>query len=131
MKQAIRLLICSTVGAALLPGYALAQTSEQLADGYKDTSNVLNYGMGYNLQRFSTLDQINKQTVKALRPVWAYSLEDIQSQESQPLVYNGVIYLSSENATMSVDAKTGRQLWKVSLDFAPETYRTTCCGNNN
>lgn len=43
---------------------ASAQTTEQLVKGATDTSNVLNYGMGYNLQRFSTLNQVNKDTVK-------------------------------------------------------------------
>ena len=32
-----------------------------------DTSNVLNYGMGYNLQRYSPLTQINKDTAKNSR----------------------------------------------------------------
>ena len=32
---------------------------------------------------------------------------------------------------MAVDAKSGRQIWKVVLDYAPETYRMACCGNNS
>lgn len=123
--------LCAAAVVTLLSAAAEAQTTQQLIDGSKDTKNVVNYGMGYDLKRFSALDQINKQTVKNLRPVWAYSLENIQSQESQPLVYNGVLYVSTEKATMAVDAKTGRQIWKVTLDYVPETYRLTCCGNNS
>ena len=70
---------------------ASAQTADQLVKGATDTSNVLNYGMGYNLQRFSPLTQINKDTAKNLVPVWNYSFADDRSQESQPLVYQGVI----------------------------------------
>src|SRR6201990_803746 len=66
--------------------WANAQTAAQLVKRATDTSNVLNYGMGYNLQRFSTLNQINKDTVKNLVPVWNYSLADDRSEESQPLV---------------------------------------------
>src|SRR5262249_33223274 len=117
--------------AALLPAAAAAQSAQELIDGSKNTKNVVNFGLGYDLQRFSTLDQINKQNVKTLKPVWSYSLDNIQSQESQPLVYNGVLYVSTEKATMAVDAKTGRQIWKVALDYAPETYRMACCGANN
>jgi len=87
--------ICAAAIAALLPAYAAAQTAQELVDGAKDTGSVVNYGMGYNLNRFSTLDQVNKQTVKNLRPVWAYSLEDLKSQESQPLVYKGTLYVST------------------------------------
>ena len=45
---------------------AMAQTADDLANGAADTGNVLNYGMGYSLQRFSPLTQINKDTVKRL-----------------------------------------------------------------
>ncbi|WP_407118141.1 methanol/ethanol family PQQ-dependent dehydrogenase [Bradyrhizobium sp. LMG 9283] len=107
---------------------ANAQTSEQLVKGATDTSNVLNYGMGYNLQRFSTLNQINKDTVKNLVPVWNYSFNDDRSEESQPLVYQGVIYVTSHNATMAVDAKTGKQIWKTKVEYPAETPRIVCCG---
>ncbi|MET4045772.1 methanol/ethanol family PQQ-dependent dehydrogenase [Bradyrhizobium sp. RT6a] len=107
---------------------ANAQTSEQLVKGATDTSNVLNYGMGYNLQRFSTLNQINKDSVKNLVPVWNYSFNDDRSEESQPLVYQGVIYVTSHNATMAVDAKTGKQIWKSKVEYPAETPRIVCCG---
>ena len=41
----------------------MAQTNDELVNGATDTSNVVNYGMGYNLQRFSTLTQINKDNI--------------------------------------------------------------------
>lgn len=107
---------------------ASAQTNEQLVKGATDTSNVLNYGMGYNLQRFSTLNQINKDSVKNLVPVWNYSFNDDRSEESQPLVYQGVIYVTSHNATMAVDAKTGKQIWKSKVEYPAETPRIVCCG---
>jgi hypothetical protein len=52
--------ICAAAIAALLPAYAAAQTAQELVDGSKDTGNVVNYGMGYNLNRFST-QQTNSQ----------------------------------------------------------------------
>lgn len=112
----------------MLASSASAQTSEQLVKGATDTSNVLNYGMGYNLQRFSTLNQINKDSVKNLVPVWNYSFNDDRSEESQPLVYQGVIYVTSHNATMAVDAKTGKQIWKSKVEYPAETPRIVCCG---
>lgn len=122
-----RLLIAVAV-AALLPLGVHAQTAEQLANGAHDTKNVLNYGMGYDLQRYSTLTQINKNTVKKLVPVWNYSYDDNRSEESQPLVYDGVLYVTTNSATMAVDAKTGHQLWKTKVDYPPETPRIVCCG---
>src|SRR6185437_4139411 len=86
------------------------------------------YGMGYNLQRFSPLTQINKDTAKDLVPVWNYSFADDRSEESQPLVYQGVVYITTHNATMAIDAKTGKQVWKTKVEYPAETPRIVCCG---
>ena len=34
------------------------------------TENILTYGMGYHPHRYSPLNEINKQTIKRLVPVW-------------------------------------------------------------
>src|SRR5580658_5771221 len=112
----------------LTPLGANAQSADQLVKGATDTSNVLNYGMGYNLQRFSPLTQINKDTAKNLVPVWNYSLADDRSEESQPLVYKGVIYVTTHAATMAVDVKTGKHIWKTKVEYPAETPRIVCCG---
>src|SRR5437879_10893228 len=103
------LVILTSLGAS-------AQTTDQLVKGATDTSNVLNYGMGYNLQRFSPLTQINKDNAKNLVPVWNYSFADDRSEESQPLVYQGVLYVTSHNATMAIDATSGKQVWNTKND---------------
>ena len=78
MKRSI--LVAASL-AILGPFAASAQTTEQLVKGASDTSNVLNYGMGYNLQRFSPLTQITKENAKNLVPVWNYSFADDRSEE--------------------------------------------------
>jgi alcohol dehydrogenase (cytochrome c) len=121
--------IAMAIGLASIVSQGVsAQTNEQLVKGSTDTSNVLNYGMGYNLNRFSTLNQINKDTVKNLVPVWNYSFADDRSEESQPLVYQGVIYVTTHSATMAIDAKTGKQVWKTKVEYPAETPRIVCCG---
>ena len=116
-------------GLVILASYgASAQTTDQLVKGATDTSNVLNYGMGYNLQRFSPLTQINRDNAKNLVPVWNYSFADDRSEESQPIVYQGVLYVTTHAATMAVDVKTGKQIWKTKVEYPPETPRIVCCG---
>jgi len=125
----MRKLMLAAALAALVPFAGQAQTASDLTKGaQEDTSNVLNYGMGYNLQRFSPLTQINRQTVKRLVPVWSYSYDDNKSEESQPLVYKGVLYVTTNSATMAVDAKTGQQLWKTKVEYPDEVPRIVCCG---
>src|SRR6478609_5928890 len=117
------------VGLALLfAPAAMAQTADELAKGSDDTSAVVNYGMGYNLNRFSPLKTINKDNVKHLIPVWNYSYDDNRSEESQPLIYKGVLSVTTNSATMAVDAKTGKQMWKTKVEYPPEVPRIVCCG---
>ena len=113
----MRKLLLAAAFVALAPFNLYAQTDADLAQGaQKDTSNVLNYGMGYNLQRFSPLTQINRDTVKRLVPVWNYSYDDNKSEESQPLIYKGVLYVTTNSATIALDVKTGQQIWKSKID---------------
>src|SRR6267154_2575997 len=111
--------------AILAPFGASAQTNDQLVKGATDTSNVLNYGMGYNLQRFSPLTQINKDNARNLVPVWNYSYADDRSEESQPLVYQGVLYVTTHAAAMAVDVKTGKQIWRQKAAEIKEGYSMT------
>src|SRR5271170_3969582 len=124
----MRKVLLAAIFAALLPLGGYAQTAQELENGANDTSNVLNYGMGYSLQRFSPLMQINRQTVKNLVPAWNYSYDDNHSEESQPLIYKGVLYVTTNSATMALDVKTGQQIWKSKIEYPPETPRIVCCG---
>jgi alcohol dehydrogenase (cytochrome c) len=124
----MRKLLLAGVFAALLPSGLYAQTAQELSGDANETSNVLTQGMGYNLQRFSPLTQINRQTVKHLVPVWNYSYDDNHSEESQPLVYKGVLYVTTNSATMALDARTGEQIWKSKIEYPAETPRIVCCG---
>jgi alcohol dehydrogenase (cytochrome c) len=113
---------------ALLSVSSLAQTSQDLKADARTTGDVLVYGMGYSGQRFSPLTQINKENVGRLVPVWAYSLADLQGGEAFPLVKDGVIYVTTHNATVAVDALSGKQIWRVIHEYPPETLRVVCCG---
>ncbi len=124
----MRKLLMAGVLASLLPSGLYAQTAQELTNGANDTADVLNYGMGYNLQRFSPLIQINRQTVRHLVPVWNYSYDDNHSEESQPLIYKGVLYVTTNSATMALDARTGQQIWKTKVEYPPEVPRIVCCG---
>ena len=119
----MKALLRAAAVAGLLPLTSYAQSNDELINGAKDTANVLNYGMGYNLQRYSPLTQINKQTVRRLTPVWNYSYDDNRSEESQPLVYKGVLYVSTHAATIAIDVKSGRAIWKTKVEYPPETPR--------
>src|ERR1700726_3339883 len=114
--------------SAAVPFATLAQTADDLRNDAATPGDVLVYGMGYSGQRYSPLAQINKENVSKLVPVWAYSLADLQGGEAFPLIKDGVVYATTHNATVAVDALTGKQIWRVVHDYPPETLRVVCCG---
>src|SRR6266498_3930200 len=109
----------------LLGSGAWAQTLDDLKkDGNGgSTDNILTYGMGYHQQRYSPLKQINKQTVKRLVPVWNLSLDNNWGEQAQPMIYNGVMYVTNAKATVAIDVATGKQIWKQTLDWPQQTTR--------
>jgi alcohol dehydrogenase (cytochrome c) len=122
----------SAAAVLLLLGVgASAQTLDDLKKDGKNTDNILTYGMGYHQQRHSPLKQINKQTVKRLVPVWNLSLDNNWGEQAQPIVYNGVMYVTNAKHTVAIDVGTGKQIWRHTLDWPAETPRVVCCGVSN
>jgi alcohol dehydrogenase (cytochrome c) len=115
----------------LLGAGASAQTLDDLKKDGKNTDNILTYGMGYHQQRHSPLKQINKQTVKRLVPVWNLSLDNNWGEQAQPIVHNGVMYVTNAKHTVAIDVGTGKQIWRHTLDWPAETPRVVCCGVSN
>ena len=113
---------------AACPALAFAQSAADLKNAANTPDRVLTYGMSYSQQRFSTLTQINRQTVNRLVPAWSYSLESNNGEESQALVLDGVMYITSHDKTVALDAVTGKEIWKTMAEYPPETTRTVCCG---
>ena len=129
----MKILVSAACVLLLLGAGASAQTLDDLKrDGNGgSTDNILTYGMGYHQQRYSPLKEINKQTVKRLVPVWNLSLDNNWGEQAQPIVYNGVMYVTNARATVAIDVATGKQIWKQALDWPQETPRVVCCGVSN
>ena len=121
-------LVAAIVFTAAFAGGGFAQLAEDLKNDEKTPGDVLVYGMGYAGQRFSPLTQINKDNVTRLVPMWAYSITDNRGAEAFPVIKDGVIYTTAHNATMAVDAMTGKQIWRANHEYPPETLRVVCCG---
>jgi alcohol dehydrogenase (cytochrome c) len=107
---------------------ARAQTARELIDDPSTPGDVLTYGMGYGLQRYSPLDQIDTGNVRRLVPVWNFSLADLHPQENQPLLRDGLLYVASHQATYALDARSGWLVWKKETRYPKELYSIVCCG---
>ena len=114
--------------ASLAAPPVLAQSDAALKADAATPGDVLTYGMGYNNQRYSPLKQINTKNAGKLQPAWSYSLNNPQGQESQPIVHDGVMYVTTFNSTVALDPLTGKQLWKQEIELPQDVFKYACCG---
>jgi len=77
-----------------------------------DTRNWLYQTQSYAGTRYSSLDQINRRNVDQLAPVCAYQLGELRNFQTNPIVYDGVMYLTTLHYTVAIDATTCRPMWK-------------------
>src|SRR2546430_2748813 len=85
--EGVRIMPRTAVAAAVLllvVAAAFSQTLDELQHDGTNTDHVLTYGMGYHQHRYSTLTQVNKQTVKRLVPVWNVSMSSNYGEQAQP-----------------------------------------------
>ena len=84
-------------------------------------------------QRYSTLDDIDTSNVSQLKGVWRTHLNGSgvaakYSGESQPIVQNGVIYITTGNDDVfAVSVDSGKILWEHKSNISQE-ISTICCG---
>lgn len=132
MNRLLKLTSASTVAMACMGALAFGETKpvtwEDIINDQDTTEDVLMYGMGNQAQRWSNLSQINAETVKHLRPAWAFSFGDEKQrgQETQALVHDGVIYITGSYSRMwALDARTGKRKWKFEARL-PDDIRPCC-----
>ena len=86
-------------------------STEQLKQAEADGSHWLYHTRDYAGTRYSPLARINRDNVSELRPVCINQLGGESDFQTGPLVFGGVMYISSGADTLALDAATCRQLW--------------------
>ncbi len=88
-------------------------------------------GRTYDLQRYSSLSQINRTTVKNLKASWTFSTGVLNGHEGNPLVINNVMYVHSAfpNIVYALDlTKPGApMIWKHVPSQPAEAKPIACC----
>jgi quinohemoprotein ethanol dehydrogenase len=92
---------------------------------------ITNGGTVFN-QRYSPLDQINRSNVADLKGVWRIHLNSATafkySGETQPLVHDGIAYLSTgAGDVFALDVESGKTIWQYAGNL-DESISTVCCG---
>ena len=79
-------------------------------------------------RHYSALKEINTETVGRLGLAWSFDFDTTRGQESEPLVVDGVLYVTTAwSKVYALDAATGRQLWFYDPQVPQETGVNTCC----
>jgi len=95
-------------------------TDEMLKNPSPD--DWLMFSRTYDAQRFSPVNQINKQNVGKLQLAWVREMGNGGSQESIPLVYRGVIYTFHPGAVIqAIDGTNGVLIWEYRRPGASKT----------
>ncbi|WP_239481945.1 PQQ-dependent dehydrogenase, methanol/ethanol family [Zestomonas insulae] len=104
--------LCAGLALCLAPSVQAAIDGAQIAAGQPGV-NWLSYGRTYSEQRFSPLEQIDRESVGRLGLAWAMDVPEATSLVSTPLVKDGVIYFSASfSVVYAVDARSGKTLWR-------------------
>ncbi len=102
---------------------------EKVVSGQSEDRGVLFYGLTQDLNRASDLAQINTANIKNLAPVWTLALGENIGLQTQPLIIDNVMYVTTHNSTHAIDAATGRQIWKTKTEYSENALN--CCGYAN
>ncbi|WP_417676435.1 lanthanide-dependent methanol dehydrogenase XoxF5 [Roseibium sp.] len=88
----------------------------------------------YKNQRYSKLDQINKDNVKDLQVSWTFSTGVLRGHEGSPLVIGDVMYVHTPfpNIVYALDLKNdGKIIWKYEPKQDPNVIPVMCCDTVN
>ncbi len=76
--------------------------------------NWPNYNGRIGGNRYSELSAIDASNVSRLAPVWMFPVPNARRLEVTPVVVDGMMYVTSGNQAIALDARTGRQIWRYS-----------------
>ena len=94
-----------------------------------EQSNWPLYGRDYNNQRYSPLEQINRDNIKQLKLAWKYNTGKKATFQTTPIVVDGVMYITTPfNDVIALDAATGKIKWRYQHQLKQKNF---CCGPAN
>lgn len=106
-----------------------AQTTEQrIINADSDPGSWLAHGRTYSEQRFSPLDQINRDNVAQLGLAWESDVDSRRGLEATPIIADGVMYTTSTwSRVIALDAETGERLWQYDPKVDRAWGKKLCC----
>ena len=69
--------------------------------------------------RYTTLTEINRNTVQRLAPSWMFQMPSGGRLQGTPVVAGGIMYITAPNECVAIDAGSGRQIWRYQRPRTP------------
>jgi quinohemoprotein ethanol dehydrogenase len=103
--------------------------NSRLINADKTPGDWLSYGRNYAEDRYSTLEQINKENISKLGLAWSYSIGTIRNGiETTPIVVDGIMYLTGPwSKVYAVNAATGQMIWTYDPQVPGRFGQKPCC----
>ncbi len=137
MKKGLTRLLLATAAFGIVAGPAAAQdafadyrpvTDEMLAN--PDPGEWITYRQNLQGWGFSPLDQITADNVDDLTLVWSRVLESAGTNETTPMIHDGVMFIGMGNDVIqAIDAASGSLLWEYRRDL-PDASELNILGQN-
>jgi PQQ-dependent dehydrogenase (methanol/ethanol family) len=86
-------------------------TQAELDQADAATDSWLMYNKGYRGERYSTLAQINTGNAGNLKPACMFQLGELGTFSTGPVMYEGILYVTTHLGTYAIDATTCKKLW--------------------
>ena len=125
----ILLITClSNTSAQTVANFGAAVDEQRLITADNDRASWLSYGRTYDEQRYSPLDQINKETIDQVGLAWFADMTTSRGQEATPIVVDGALYISTSWSNVwAFNVRTGELLWEFDPEVDRAYGRKACC----
>ena len=128
-RKLLMFIASMTLGAAVaLPGVVSA--NDEVMALSQDANNWAMWGRTYDGQRYSPLDQINKENVGGLQVAWTFSTGVLRGHEGGPLVIGDTMWVHTPfpNKVFSINLADQSINWIYEpKQNAAETVPVMCC----
>ncbi|MEM6320766.1 MAG: PQQ-dependent dehydrogenase, methanol/ethanol family [Bacteroidota bacterium] len=99
-----------------------------LVSAASNQGDWLTHGRSYQEDRYSSLTEINKETVKDLGLAWSLDLNVMRGIEATPVVVDGIMYLTGPwSVVWAIDLRKGEKIWEYDPEVPREYGEYACC----
>ncbi len=106
-----------------------AVDDDALVNAERRPGDWLTHGRSYREERYSALDQINRENLDQLGLAWTIELGTKRGLQSTPLVVDGIMFFTGTWSTAyAVDARKGKILWQYDPRVDRSRALVNCCG---